>query len=145
MRFFTLLLLMSCTRMLLAHELPICIDHSMLPSYMNQGNTLIGLATPSLGASDCEVWRSSIAPGSCTPLHQHDVQEIFIFLSGEGKALVGSEEITFKAPCTLILPANIPHQIFNTGHEPSAQIVILKSKTAIYTATGAPMNLPWRR
>lgn len=124
---------------------PQVIDHAELQSFLNQGNTLTGIATPSLGAVDCEVWHSSIAPHSCTPLHQHECQEVFIFLRGEGKALVGAEEVFFKAPCTLLLPACVPHQIFNTGDEPSEQIVVLKSRTEIYNAQGSTMNLPWRK
>jgi len=124
---------------------PQVINHSDLKSFINQGNSLTGVATPSLGATDCEVWHSRIAPHSCTPLYQHETQEIFIFLKGEGKAIVGTEEIFFKAPCTLLLPPNIPHQIFNIGDEPSEQIVILKSEAGIYTMQGDPMQLPWRR
>lgn len=124
---------------------PQVIEHTQLKSYANNGNSLIGIATPSLGATDCEVWRSSIAPHSCTPLHQHETQEIFIFLKGEGKALVGDQEIFFKAPCTLLLPARVPHQIFNITDEPSEQIIILKSKASIYRMDGTLMELPWRR
>jgi mannose-6-phosphate isomerase-like protein (cupin superfamily) len=124
---------------------PQVIEHAQLRTFENHGNALTGIATPFLGATDCEVWHSSIAAHSCTPLHQHESQEIFIFLKGEGKALVGDQEIFFEAPCTLLLTAHIPHQIFNIGDEPSDQIVILKSNTAIYKTDGSLMELPWRR
>ena len=149
MRFLTIALLCLFDLSLLAQSLdpsqPQVIEHAKLKSYANNGNSLTGIATPFLGATDCEVWHSSIAPHSCTPLHRHETQEIFIFLKGEGKALVGDQEIFFKAPCTLLLPSQIPHQIFNIGDEPSEQIVILKSKAAIYTMDGVAMDLPWRR
>ncbi len=150
MRMLQLLILASCAYTTLCAEqldpsLPHVINHADLKSYMNQGNTLTGMATPNLGASDCEVWHSSIAAHSCTPLHQHEAQEIFIFLRGKGKATVGNEEVYFEAPCTLLLPAGVPHQIFNIGDEPSEQIVVLKSESGIYNMQGSPMNLPWRK
>lgn len=149
MRVFIFFIFSYCCGTLCAQLLdpaqPHVIDHATLKSFMNQGNTLTGIATPSLGAADCEVWHSSIAPHSCTPLHVHDTQEIFIFLKGEGKAKVGDEEVFFKAPCTLLLPANIPHQIFNIGDEPSEQIIVLKSEGGIYRLDGTSMQLPWRK
>lgn len=149
MRLFLSIILSSCICSLTALSLdtnqPYVINHSELKSFTNQGNSLTGIATPSMGATDCEVWHSNIAPHSYTPLHQHDTQEIFIFLKGEGKAIVGDKEVFFKSPCTLLLPANVPHQIFNIGDEPSEQIVVLKSEAGIFNMQGNHMQLPWRK
>lgn len=122
----------------------IVIDHKDLPSFGKAGATLTGIATPSLGAKEYEVWRSTIAPGGQTPRHMHETEEIFVFLSGKGKVIVGDVESYFEAPCTVICPAHIEHQFFNVGDEPSDQIVILGIASTIVDADHAVMHLPWR-
>lgn len=97
-----------------------------------------------MGVTTHEVWKSSIAPGSCTPKHQHETQEIFVFFKGEGKAIVGGEEVFFKAPCTLILPPYIEHQIFNLGNEPTDHLAIMQIGSKIVNEKQEEMHLPWR-
>ncbi|MCB1067235.1 MAG: cupin domain-containing protein [Simkania sp.] len=123
---------------------PFVIDHNDIPSFQNNGNTLKGIATAHMGIGTHEVWKSSIAPGCCTPKHQHEVEEITIFFKGKGKAVIGEEVIYFEAPCTLILPPFIDHQIFNTGDEPTDHIAILQIGSKIVNAEGQEMRLPWR-
>jgi len=121
------------------------ISHEDLPSFEKAGATLTGLATSSMGAKQYEVWRSSLAPGGCTPLHTHASEEICIYLSGKGRAVIGGEETVFEAPCTIICPANVEHQFFNIGEEPSDHILILGIDSTIVDADKEVMNLPWRR
>lgn len=129
---------------LLADKLTI-IPHEELTSFTNYGNELSGIATKSLGADSIEVWKSTIAPNSCTPKHVHNTQEIFVFLKGEGKIELDGQPFFFKAPCTVLCPANIPHQIFNTGDEPTEQLAIMSIHSEIKTMTGELMQLPWRK
>lgn len=91
-----------------------------------------------------EVWQSSIAPGGATPRHKHETEEVFVFLEGEGKAVVGDKEIPYVAPCTLVLPADIEHQIFNTGTVPTKHFAILGKGSTIFNQDGEVMHLPWR-
>lgn len=121
------------------------IDHNALKTFSNNGNSLIGLATEGMGAKEFEIWRTSIAPGSCTPPHMHECEETFIFLKGKGRIQIGDEEIFFEAPCTVITPANIPHQYFNTGDEPTDAIVVLGIGSEIVDKNENTMNLPWRK
>lgn len=123
---------------------PIVINHYDLPSFQNNGNILMGVALASMGVETHEVWKSSIAPGNYTPQHQHEVEEITIFFKGKGKVIIGEEEFTFEAPCTLILPPFIDHQIFNTGDEPTEHIAIMQIQSKITNSEGEEMNLPWR-
>ena len=92
-----------------------------------------------------EVWQSHIGVDSCTPKHKHNAEEIFIFFKGEGRVLIGNKEILYKAPCTVVLPANIEHQIFNTGNIPTDHIVILKKNSLIFDTENNVMHLPWRK
>ncbi len=123
----------------------IVINHNELPSFGKAGATLKGLATPSLGAKDYEVWHSSLAPGGCTPIHTHETEEIFIYLSGKGKVVMDGKETHFEAPCTVICPARVEHQFFNTGDEPSNHIVILGCGSTIVDESQTVMHLPWRK
>ena len=108
------------------------------------GNKLQGLATKSHGAKEHEVWRTSIAPGSKTPRHVHSSEETFVILKGEGIVVVGKEKVPFKAPCTVIAPAGVPHQVINTGKKPTEAIVIVGIDSEIRSAKNEVMNLPWR-
>jgi len=137
------LCLMSASLTCFAHTSRV-IDHQDLPSFQNNGNTLKGISTANMGVTTHEVWKSSIAPGSCTPKHQHEVEEVTIFFKGKGKAVIGNEEVYFEAPCTLILPPFIEHQIFNTGDEPTDHVAIMKIDSKIVNAEGNEMHLPWR-
>lgn len=119
--------------------------HASLESYENHGNTLRGIATPALGAKNYEVWRTSVAVGSRTPLHRHESEEVFIFLQGKGKARIGDQEFTFEAPATVVAPANVPHQFFNIGDVPTDAIVVVGIGSKIWDETGKEMRLPWRK
>ena len=104
----------------------------------------INIKNISENSSEYEVWHSEIGADSCTPKHKHNVEEVFVFIEGEGKVTIGDEEYNYKSPCTVVLPANIEHQIFNTGDTPTRHIVILEKHSLIYNKDGNIMNLPWR-
>lgn len=55
----------------------------------------INIKNISSTSRDFEVWRSSIGPLSKTPRHKHDTEEVFVFIEGKGKAIIGKEEIFF--------------------------------------------------
>lgn len=129
----------------LAAAKPVVVPHAGLRSFENNGNALVGLATPSLGASDVEVWRSSIAVGSRTPLHTHASEEVFIVLTGRGVVHVGDQALPFEAPATVIAPAGVAHWVENTGTVPTDQIVVVRPGSEITGADGGVMALPWRK
>lgn len=121
------------------------VDHTSLKTFENSGNSLKGVATKSQGAKSYEVWRTSVAVGSRTPLHRHASEEVFIFLRGKGKAIIGEQVFEFEAPATVIAPANVPHQFINTGDVETDAIVVVGVGSEIYDEEGKLMNLPWRR
>lgn len=123
----------------------IVIPHSQLKSFENNGNSLMGVATKGLGSERFEVWRSKVLPGSQTPPHVHETEEIFIFLEGKGRATIGHQSFEFEAPATVIAPARVQHQFFNTGSVPTDAIVIVGIGSAIHDTSGKRMDLPWRK
>lgn len=121
------------------------VPHAGLRTFENSGNSLTGLATRSLGSPEVEVWRSSIAVGSRTPLHTHESDEVFIVLTGRGVVHVGDQALPFEAPATVIAPAGVAHWVENTGTVPTDQIVVVRAASTIKGADGQVMDLPWRR
>lgn len=123
---------------------PVVISHAGIKSFENNGNTLWGLATASMGAQSFEVWRTSIAVDSRTPPHTHQSEEVLVILRGKGQARIGDQVIEFEAPATLIAPAGMQHQIINTGTEPTDAFVVVGIGSTIWTPEGKAMDLPWR-
>ncbi len=120
------------------------ISHEGLKTYTFNGNVLQGVATGAMGCEEFEVWRTSWEVGGATPMHVHATEEIFIFLKGKGRAIIGGEEFEFEAPCTIICPANVPHQLFNAGDEPTDSILVMGVGSKIRDMNGKEMKLPWR-
>lgn len=107
-----------------------------------QGNHIAGLATHRRGAEEVEVWRARMDAGAATPPHQHDTEEVVVFLSGRGRARVGDDEVAFSAGDTLILPAGRVHQIFSDTE--SESLAVMPRRSTIRSPAGDVMNLPWR-
>ncbi len=118
--------------------------HADLKQFALYGNSYRSIATQSMGVKQFEMWRSSIGVGSKTPLHVHETEEIFVLLRGKLRATIGDQEVFCTAPATLVCPANIPHQLFNAGDEPTDQILVLGMDSKIYDPEGHEMQLPWR-
>ena len=71
-----------------------------------------------VGASAMSVWVANHEPGEVVPLHLHDVEEVLVFLEGEGEATVGDETIPIRANMSIIVPPRTPHGYRNTGSGP---------------------------
>ncbi len=127
------------------HDHASVIRHEDVQVFEMNGNQLRGIATLGTGAEQFEVWRSNVAVGSSTPHHRHDSEEVFVFLRGKGRAVIGDEEIEFEAPCTLVAPAGVSHQYWNTGDVETDAIVIIGIGSKIWNQDGELMDLPWRR
>lgn len=81
--------------------------------------TIKHLAAPwTLGTRNLWMGISKVDPGSCSNLHQHDVEEeIFYVVSGRGRIRVGKQEEDIEPGSCVYIPVGEPHQLFNTGDE----------------------------
>ena len=63
---------------------------------------------------------STLAPrGGCTDFHAHQESgELMVFVSGTGRAWLGSEEYELKPGMVMYAPAGVEHKTENTGDEP---------------------------
>lgn len=107
------------------------------------GNHIAGVATPTSGAQQVEMWRGRMDANSATPPHCHDTEEVVLFLKGSGRATVADRELRYQAGDTLVLPAAQVHQIF--AETESEFVSALPIGGTVKLPDGAVLDLPWRR
>ena len=102
------------------------------------------LASRAGGIHAFEVWQQSLAPGSATPLHRHDCEEVVVFTGGSGIMHHAGTETPCTAGTVLLCQPNELHQIVNSGGEPLTLFGILSgSPVPVVDAEGAEIPLPW--
>lgn len=96
------------------------------------------------GLSQLSVWRQTLAPGSLTPPHSHDCDEVVLCLSGWGEVHQDGQVQRFGADATVVLPRGRVHQLFNTGPMP-LELIGLFGASPVATALpdGQALELPW--
>ena len=105
----------------------------------------VTLAGSDQGLKQLSLWRQSMAPGGCTPPHSHDCEEVVMCEAGRGEVNIGGQVHAFRANQTLVLPAGVPHQIFNTGDEPLVTFAVFpQTPVGVTLPDGQAMELPWR-
>jgi hypothetical protein len=71
-------------------------------------------------------------------------QMVVVVLRGRGEVRMGGDAVSFAAPCTLIAPPGVAHQIVNVGTEPLEAVAAMRVRSSIATADGVELALPWR-
>ena len=107
------------------------------------GNHVAGVATPTSGAQQVEMWRGRMEANSATPPHSHDTEEVVLFLKGSGRATVADRELRYKAGDTLVLPAAQLHQIF--AETESEFVSAMPIGGTVKLPDGVVLDLPWRQ
>lgn len=107
-----------------------------------QGNHIAGVATPSNGARQVEMWHGRMDADSATPPHSHDTEEVVLWLSGSGRATIADREVRYAAGDTLILPAGQVHQIF--AETASEFVSAMPIGGTVALPDGVVIDLPWR-
>lgn len=103
------------------------------------------LAGPKQGMKTLEVWGQTIAPGAATPVHRHACEEAIVILEGRGRLTISGEDTDFGPSSTLVIPADVIHQIVNTGDVPMKLIAALSAAPVqVRHADDRAMPLPWQ-
>jgi quercetin dioxygenase-like cupin family protein len=96
------------------------------------------------GLSQLSLWRQTLAPGAATPPHSHPCDEVVLCLAGWGEVHSAGEVQRFGADTTVVLPKNVPHQIFNVGPMPLEILGVFgASPVGTHLPDGTPIDLPW--
>lgn len=108
-----------------------------------QGNHIAGVATPTSGAKQVEMWHGRMDANSATPPHSHNTEEVVLFLKGSGRATVAEREIRYQGGDTLILPPEQVHQIF--AETESEFVSAAPIDGTVKLPDGMVLDLPWRK
>ena len=120
------------------------ITHSQAPVFDAEGTTVTGYASPSRGATELSLWRIALAPGSTSPLHHMDCEEVFLGLEGRAVADVAGEPRDLGPGDCLILPAGTPFTLHVPGDEPfHAVACITAGGQATLVPGGETFVPPW--
>ncbi len=82
------------------------------------------LAWRETGGTGLFVARQWLGTGQRVFRHTHAVEEVLVFLSGEGTATLGDEEVTVGPGITLVVPAGVVHGFRNDAVETLLVLVI---------------------
>lgn len=91
------------------------------------------------------VWRQRIEPAHGTPAHRHVCDEVVTVQRGSAELFMGGTTRRLGAGDTVVLPANVDHQILNAGEEPLEMVAVFaESPVRTMAPDGAAIDLPWR-
>jgi quercetin dioxygenase-like cupin family protein len=65
-----------------------------------------------------------IPPGGGSPAHRHDFEETFTLLEGELDVVFRGAKQVMRAGETINVPANAPHQFYNSSPQPARMLCI---------------------
>jgi mannose-6-phosphate isomerase-like protein (cupin superfamily) len=104
-------------------------DAAQLPVEKNAWGTLQWLCNGKLlPGSEQTLGLATILPGKQNPVHYHpNCEEVLYVLSGEGVQSYDDRTVRLKAGMTIRIPANVKHNLLNTGTEPLRTLVSFSS------------------
>lgn len=107
------------------------------------GNVGTSLATPRLGARDVTVVRQRQTPGGFNPTHTQSREEVMILLAGTVTVSGGDERFDLSAGDALIIPAQTPHRVDNTGGTDAEWLIVSPVGMQFFRETGEEASPPW--
>src|SRR5215207_6717823 len=120
------------------------IKHTAAPTFDAGGTTVTAYAAPSRGASEVSLWQIELAPGSTSPRHHMDREEVFLGIGGHAVADVAGTRYQLGAGDCLILPAGTDFTLHVPGEEPYRALACVPAGAqAVMTDDGATFVPPW--
>lgn len=96
------------------------------------------------GLKGLSVWKQSVSPGSATPPHRHDCEEVVLCSGGNGELHIDGKTVRFGAGQTVVIPPNVDHQIINAGKEALDIVAVFSvSPVVVHLPDGDEIVLPW--
>src|SRR4051794_29414679 len=114
------------------------ITHTDAPTFDAGGTSVTAYAAPSRGSSEVSVWQIELAPGSTSPLHHMDREEVFLGLEGQALAEMDGARRAVGAGDCLILPAGTDFTLHVPGERPFRAVACVPAGAqAVMAADGA--------
>lgn len=88
---------------------------------------VVAYAAPSRGSSELCLWRVDIAPGTTSPLHRMDCEEVFLCEGGSAVVSTPGEERTLGPGDCLVLPAGTDFSFRVDGPEPFRALACIRA------------------
>ena len=121
--------------------MPVITD-SAAPRFDVEGTHVVGLASPSRGATETSTWRLRLDPGSASPPHSLDREEIFVALAGAAEARFGDATERVRGRRRAGRPRG--PRVRDRKPRPSAfEAVVVLPAGARATVDGARVVPPW--
>jgi quercetin dioxygenase-like cupin family protein len=120
------------------------IKRPAAPTFEAAGTTVTAYAAPSRGSAEVSLWQVELAPGSTSPRHHMDREEIFLGVEGQAVAEVDGSEHELGAGDCLILPARTDFTLHVPGRRPYRALACVPAGAqATMAADGATFVPPW--
>ena len=120
------------------------ITRTDAPTFDAGGTAVVGYAAPSRGAAEVSMWQIELAPGSTSPRHQMDREEIFLGLAGHAIAEIDGSQHPLGAGDCLILPAGTDFTLHVPGQQPFRALACTPAGAqATMASDGATFLPPW--
>jgi mannose-6-phosphate isomerase-like protein (cupin superfamily) len=85
------------------------------------------LSGPLNGAVGSMLGYSVWAPGASTKQLVHQVDELAYIVEGEGKLVIGTEFVSYRAGQAVLIPAGVPHGVVNDSAAPMSMVYVFAS------------------
>jgi mannose-6-phosphate isomerase-like protein (cupin superfamily) len=118
------------------------VSLSDAPRFVAGGTHVVGLAAPSRGSAETSVWRLTLDPGTSSPEHTLDREEVFVALGGSARAVLAGRSLDVHAGDALIVPPGVAFTIGNPGSEPF-EAVACQPVGGTATVDGESFPPPW--
>ena len=120
------------------------IKRTDAPVFDTPGACFTAYAAPSRGACQVSMWCLELEPGSTSPLHQMDCEEVFLGLEGCAVAMVDDTEHPIGAGDCLILPPGTPFTLHVAGPQPFRALACMPAGgRATMIPDGTTFAPPW--
>jgi len=120
------------------------VEHARLAPSHIPGIEHRTVASAAHGLAHLSVWCQAIEPGSATPPHRHDCEEVVVVLAGHGRLVIDGVAHPFGPDTTLVIPAEVDHQIFSDGPGMLHCVAAFAATpVGVVLPDGTPLDLPW--
>jgi quercetin dioxygenase-like cupin family protein len=113
------------------------------PTFNVYGISVTGLAAPSRGARESNVWRLRLPPSAPAVEHTVDREEIFVALAGRAVATVDGQSSDLGVGDTLVVPAGHPFSLATPPGEAFEALVVAPVGMRATVPPGPPFAPPW--